>query len=256
MRYNTPMALSWSDRRKTLYTAVAGVLVLIALLYVYETFFTTAPTCFDTIQNGNEHGIDCGGSCALMCANEAKPPKVLWSRIFQTGTGNYTAAAYIENDNPGSGAKKVAYSFQLFDKDNQLIIERDGVTNLPPVQTIPIVDVNVPVGTRIPARVLFGFSGVPTWYRVPANSIPVLRVSNQNLNADASKLGAVLSNESLGDARNVMVGAVLFDQSGTALAASRSVVNVAKKSSTPIVFTFTGGVQGVARAEITVLPSF
>ncbi len=239
-----------------MYTAVAAILALVVLVFIYETFFTTPPICFDGVQNGGETGVDCGGPCALVCANQAQPPKVLWSRVFQTSPTTYTAAAYIENDNPGAGAKQVGYSFQLFDANNDLIVERDGVVNLPPVQTIPIIDVNIPVANRTPARVLFGFSGVPTWNKIPAAAIPALRVSGQNLSTDASKLQATLNNDTLQSASNVTVAAVLFDQSGTALAASRSIVNVSKKSSTPVVFTFPGGVQNVVRAEITVLPSF
>jgi len=256
LRYNTLMALGWGARRKTLYTAVAGILALGAIVYIYETFFTTLPTCFDRIQNGTEQGVDCGGSCALVCSNQARPPVVLWSRVFQTSPTTYTAAAYIENDNPGAGAKGAKYSFQLFDADNQLIIERDGVVDLPPVQTIPIIDVNIPVANRTPARVLFGFSNIPTWNKIAQGTIPALRISGQSLASDSSKLQATLTNDSITDARSVTVGAVLFDESGTALAASRSVVSVSRKSSTQVVFTFPGGVPNVVRAEITVLPSF
>ncbi len=243
-------------RRKSLYTSVAGVLALVVLVFLYQTFFTAAPTCFDKVQNGSEAGIDCGGSCALQCPQETHAPVVLWSRVFQTSATTYTAAAYIENDNPGDGAKRVGYSFQLFDADNQLIIERDGTVDLPPVQTIPIIDVTIPTGTRTPARVLFGFSGLPTWYKIPLAAVPSLKVSGQNPNADWSKIEATLTNDSLLDAHNVTVGAVLFDASGTARAASRSILSVAKKSSVPVVFTFPGGVQNIVRAEITVLPPF
>jgi hypothetical protein len=243
-------------RRKSLYTSVAGVLALVVLVFLYQTFLTAAPTCFDGVQNGNETGIDCGGSCSLVCANTAHAPVVLWSRIFQTSPTTYTAAAYIENDNPGAGAKRVGYSFQLFDADNQLIIERDGTVDLPPVQTIPIIDVNIPVTNRTPARVLFGFSNLPTWYKVQSAVVPKLSVSNQNLAADASKLEATLTNGSFIDAHNVVVGAVLFDASGTARAASRSILSVGKNSSVPVVFTFPGGVSNIVRAEITVLPPF
>ncbi len=239
-----------------MYTAVAGVLGLVVLVYGYATFFITTPTCTDGVLNGTEHGIDCGGGCALVCRNEAEAPKVLWSRVFKVSEGSYTAAAYIQNDNPGAGAKRVAYSFQLFDEENQLIIERNGIVDLPPVQTIPIIDANIPLANRAPTRVLFGFSGVPVWEKVAATKIPKLRITAQSLALDGSKLQATLSNESTVDARNVTLGAVLFDASGTARAASKSTLNVSKKSSTPVVFTFPGGVQGVVRAEITVLPSF
>lgn len=254
--YNTVMALSWSDRRKVMYSAVAAVVALLVLIAVYETFFTITPTCFDGVQNGNEHGVDCGGSCALVCRNEARAPIVLWSRLFQTGASTYTAAAYVQNDNPNAGSKNVEYSFQVFDADNQLIIERDGVTDLPPVQTIPIIETNIKIPNRTPARVLFGFSDIPTWYKVPTSTVPKLIINDQTLAADASRLSATLSNLSFFDAPKTTVGAVLFDSTGTARGASKSVVSVPQKSTTPIVFTFPGGVPNIVRAEITVLPHF
>jgi hypothetical protein len=253
--YNGGM-LSWSQRRKFLYTTAAGFVTLIVLAFVYQTFFTAAATCFDNKQNGDEHGIDCGGSCSLICPGEAHAPRVLWSRIFQTGASTYTAAAYVENDNPGAGARRVPYSFQIFDADNQLVIERDGVIDLPPVQTIAIVEPNLSIPNRQPARALFSFGAVPVWHAVAPQSVPALRVSGQQLAADGSRLSATLANGSLAEARSVTIGAVLFDASGTAQAASKSTVSVPAKSSVPVVFTFPGGVSGIVRAEITVLPPF
>lgn len=250
------MASAWSRQRKTLYGGVAGTLVLVVLVWVFLTFFTTAPTCFDGTQNGSERGVDCGGGCALVCRSDAKAPVVLWSRVFQTSPGYYTAAAYVQNNNPGAGAKQVSYSFQLFDSTNTLIIERGGLVDLPPVQTIPIIEPNIPVKNQTVARVLFGFSVIPTWEKIPQKDLPSLRVAGQGLAADGSRLEAVVENSSLIDASGVTVGAVLFDASGTAVAASKSSIDVAKKSAAPVVFTWPGGVLNVVRAEITVLPSF
>jgi len=246
------MALSWGKRRKFLYTTVASVIGAIALVSAYYTFFTHTPSCFDRTQNGDERGVDCGGSCSLLCQDQSKPARVQWSRIFKTSDGVYTVAAYVQNDNVGAGARKVGYSFQIFDANNSLIIERDGVVDFPPVQTIPIVEQNIRIQNREPARVLFGLAAEPVWYKV---SVPKLVVKNLNLAEDASKLQAVLSNDSTKDTK-VSVAAVLFDAQGVARAASRSQLTVPKKSSSPVVFTFPGGVPDIVRAEVTVLPAF
>lgn len=249
------MASSWGKRRQSLYLSVAGVIVLLALLYIYSAFFTTVPTCFDRVQNGNERGVDCGGSCALICQSDAKAPKVLWSRVFETSPGYYTAAAYIQNDNIGAGAKSVGYSFQIFDSRNQLIIERDGVVDLQPAQTVPIIEPNIPIHNQTPARVLFGFAAPPEWQYVQAGSLPRLSVKGQDLAPDGSRLSATVTNDSLLDAPSATVSAVLFDASGTARAASKSTISVREKSSVPVVFTWPGGVTDIVRAEITVLPA-
>jgi hypothetical protein len=235
-----------------------GIIVLVVFVYlVWASFFNTAPTCFDGKQDGTETGIDCGGSCSLLCADTAHQPTVLWARPFQTGTNTYTAAAYIQNDNAGAGAKGVQYSFQLFDANNSLVKEVDGTADLPPVSVVPIMVPNISVGNRTVTHVQFAFSAPPVWYKVPPNSLPTLYVSQQNLAADGSRLSATLSNQTLLDANNVTVTAVLFDSQGVARAASKSLVQVvAAQSSQTVVFTWPTGTPNIVRAEITVLPSF
>jgi len=253
------MALTWSGRRKLIYYSV-GVVVLVVLVWVtWALFFNVPPTCFDGKQNQGELGVDCGGPCSLLCADTAREPVLLWSRAFQTGPTSYTAAAYIQNNNPGAGAKNVAYSFQLFDANNNLVVKRDGVANLPPITTIPIIEPNIIVGNRTVVRVQFAFSNTPpaVWNKVSASSMPMLSIAEQNLNTDASRLGATVVNDTLTDAQNVTVAAVLFDSGGVARAASKSlIVYVPAKSSMPVVFTWAGGVPNIVRAQITILPSF
>jgi hypothetical protein len=161
----------------------------------------------------------------------------------------------VQNPNVGAAARNVAYSFQLFDEKNALVVERIGTINIPPVQTVPFIDPNINVGNRTVARAIFAFSQEPVWQRVGA--LPTLRVGNQYLSEDGSQLSATISNESITNADKVTVAAVLFDRSGTARAASRSLISrVPRKGSQNVVFTWPGGVKGIVRAEITVLPSF
>ncbi len=249
------MALSWSSRRQLLYYIVAGIVGLIILSFGWKVFLTTTPTCSDGIKNGSELGVDCGGSCSLICKNSAYQPRVLWARAFETDTHVYSAAAYIQNPNPGAGARAVRYSFQLFDENNVLVVEREGVTDLPPMNLIPIVETNMNVGLRTVARTLFSFSEVPVWNTI-SGSRPDLHLTGQQLEADGSRLSATLTNNSLEDAGRVVVVAVLFDGDGIARAASKTTLTMARKSSQPVVFTWPRGTPNIVRAEMTVLPSF
>ncbi len=249
------MALSWSNQRKFLYAGVVAVIAVAFLLVVYLQFFTTAPICFDGTLNGDEHGIDCGGSCALFCTDQARPPIVLWARVFEVGPSTYTAAAYVRNPNPGAATRDVAYSFQLFDEKNLLVTERTGTIDIPAVQTVPFIDTNINVGNRTVTHALFAFSEEPRWYK--AASVPQLRVRNQYLAPDASQLSATVANDSINNVDKVTIVAVLFDADGIARAASRSVLQrVPRKGSQDVTFTWSGGVKNIIRAEITVLPSF
>lgn len=249
------MALSWGKRRKLLYTTVASIIALGALLWAYQAFLAKPPTCFDGALNQDEHGVDCGGSCALLCRSESRSPVVLWSRAFEVAPNTYTAAAYVQNPNPGAAARRVAYSFQLFDDQNALVVERVGTIDIPPVSVVPFIDPNINVGNRTVARAIFAFSQEPVWQRTA--ELPALRVGNQYLSSDASRLSATIYNDTINTTGTVTVAAVLFDASGTAKAASRSVLpRIPRKGSQDVVFTWPNGVRGIVRAEITLLPSF
>lgn len=251
------MSLSWSARRQLLYYAVGIFLATILLFVVWDAFLTREPTCEDGIRNGNETGVDCGGSCPNICLEEARSPNILWARGFETSPQTFTAVAYVENRNPGAGAKQVPYSFKLYDEKNDLVVEREGLVDLPPVPQVPVILPNIDIGNRTVARTLFTFTAVPQWERVRAETLPQVRITEQALTADGTRLSALIVNEGLQEVRNVRVMGVVFDTAGVARAASVALLErIPAKASLPAVFTWSGGVAGTARAEITVLPDF
>jgi hypothetical protein len=254
------MVMTWSGRRQTIYSAVGAVIVLILLITLYETFFTAPATCFDGKQDGTETGVDCGGNtCSLICADAAHPPVALWARAFSTNPGIYSAVAYIQNNNVGAGARGVPYTFKLYDKDNILLAERDGVANLPPVQNTPITEANIDVGNGVVVHTLFEFTTDPpaVWNKVAAGGYPQLTSSSPVPNADYSKVSTTLVNNTVAEVKNVSVVAILYDQNGTAIATSKSIIpSIPAKSQQPVVFTWPQGVNGVVKSEIIVLSPF
>ena len=250
------MALTWRGRRQVLYYAVGGFVAFVLLAVLWVSFFSDRPTCFDGIINGTETGVDCGGACAALCPADTRPPVVLWNRPFQTGGNTYSAVAYIENRNVGALARDVRYSFKLYDERGVLVVERLGTTDLAPAALVPIVETGIDVGNRIAVTSEFRFAD--EWLRWERNTeeLPVLRATQQNLAADGSRLTATIVNDSIFEARNVSVVAVLFDGAGVARAASKSILpRIERQSSEPVIFTWPNGVQNIVRAEISTLPS-
>ncbi|MDE2213022.1 MAG: hypothetical protein KGJ34_00595 [Patescibacteria group bacterium] len=251
--------MSWAMRRKLLYGGVTALVALIIILWIGFHFFATAPSCFDGKQDQGETGIDCGGPCARICSDEARAPVVLWSRAFQTAPGVYTAAAYVENPNSAqnAGAYSVPYAFRLFDSNNVLIVERDGVMDIEPQQVVPVIEANIPTGTRTVAHTFFEFStNAIQWTKIPQSSLPSIEVEGENLSSDGSSLSVSIVNAGDSAISNLTLAAVLFDASSTAQAASESLLQpIAPGSSQNVVFTWPSGVPNVIRAEITPLPA-
>lgn len=248
------MTLGWSARRKLLYTAVISVMGVVLLIVGYQVFIDRPPTCSDGLWNGDERDIDCGGSCVRICTQDARDPVVLWARSFSISPGSYTAAAYIENRNQNALARSVRYSFQLFDEKNILIVERAGITDIPPVQATPIVETGIDVGNRTVSKTYFSFSSVPVWEK-NTTPLPPLQVGNQSLASDGSRLSATIYNNTVETVGRTVIVAVLFNTEGTAIAASRAVISgINKRSSQEVVFTWPNGTPGTTRAELTLLP--
>jgi len=243
----------WSTKRKRIILTIIFAVLIVFIAVSAYLIFHRAPTCFDGKQNGEETGADCGGGCALLCTQESRAPVVRWARAFRTSSQTYTAAVYVQNPNQGAGAAAVPYSLQLFDDRNLLVVEIEGSLDIPPVQTVPVVVPNINVGTRTVSRTLFTFTEEPVWRKT--GPLPVLRIQNQRLSAAGARLSASVYNDSNSEARDAVAAAVLFDSQGIARAASLSrIQSIARKAAQEVVFTWSGGVPDIVRAEITVLP--
>lgn len=236
-----------------------GVVLIIVLAvggWAAYSATSTPPICFDGKQNGGEAGVDCGGPCSKLCPNQAHAPVVLWTRAFQTSPGVYAVAAYVENNNTGAGAKQVPYAFRLYDEQNLLVVEKDGVADIPPQEIVPLFESNINAGTRTVAHAFLEFSQTPVWNKPALGTLPSVRVTNLQLESGSARLSADVVNEGSSDLNTLTLVAVLFDANGTAVNASKSTLGrIPRGASQPVVFTWPAQNAGVVRAEITPVPS-
>ncbi|MEK7113905.1 MAG: hypothetical protein AAB873_03715 [Patescibacteria group bacterium] len=218
--------MTWAFKRQLLYMSVVVLFVVGVLFYFILPSFKENPTCMDGKQNGSETGVDCGGSCLLVCAFEADPLSVLWTRTFQVIPGRYNAVAYIENHNKNAAVQKIRYKFRFSDKDNIYIGKREGETFIPPSGKFAIFEAGIGVGNSIPVYTSFEFTEMPVWKDVEEDKMDQLkllisdiRLENQNTNP---RLSAKLRNTSLLSVPEVDVVVILYDKEGNALSASRT----------------------------------
>ncbi len=233
--------LSWSAKRKLLYTSafVAGVALFVAAPTAYVLY--RPPTCADGKMNQAEQGIDCGGPCVNLCQEKELDPIVLWQRSFEVGPGAYNVIAYVQNPNLNSAAIQVPYIFRLYNSEHVLIGERTGKANLPPNKSLPVFEANVPSGKQIPARVSFEFRAKPYWVR-QQSIFPDVQIHNISISREDSRplLSAEIANKELVSYDRVPVVAILYGLDGNAIAASRTILDVLEGQSTqPVVFTWT-----------------
>jgi hypothetical protein len=237
------MSLTWSSKRKLTYFSIVMVFFIVGMTILLWPYFNREPTCFDGKQNGDETGIDCGGSCLLVCTAENYRLVTLWARAFPVTGGNYNLMAYVENQNRESGISRISYEFRAYDENNIFLGRRDGTTFITSNDRTAIFEPGLVAGNRIPSRVDFTFTSVPVWIRVNREQRNALSVSVEDkvvLNVFTSpKVTANVVNNTLIDMKNVDVVAILYDELDNVINVSKTFIpTLSKNSKAPVVFTW------------------
>lgn len=230
----------WATKRKLGYSllTIFALVIFIAVplfLILYQT-----PTCFDNEHNQDELGVDCGGSCVLVCRNTHLEPIVHWQRSFRVTDSVYNAVAYVENPNIEEGVNNISYLFKVYDKDGSLLAKREGVTFIPKQKAFAVFEGGIAVGERAPVRTTFEFTGDAQWTKNTSRD-PEIFVTNKALTNEefAPRIDAVLDNRSLETIENVEIVALVYDDDRNAIGASRTLIeDVEKAEKKSLVFTW------------------
>jgi hypothetical protein len=251
--------MSWGTNRRntvlfTLFLFIGVPVGAIAFLLFYNP-----PTCFDAKQNGGETGIDCGGSCQLLCTNQVTEPVVIWERQFRVVDGIYNLLAYIENPNPSAYVRDANYVFKVYNEDNVLIGEKKGTTSIAPKSVRPIIENNVNTFKQVPTRVTFEFVGDLIYEQTePKDSIVIIKDEFLENEDTSPRINAKIQNISLKNIENIDVVVLVYDVFDNVLGTSSTFVNnLNSEEVKDIVFTwpqiFT---DEVARIELIPLYDF
>src|SRR3989344_5980909 len=131
----------WASRRKNIYLGVMVIVLSAVSFTIFWKFWYTAPTCFDRFENGDETGVDCGGSCSLICSADAMKPIIRWDpRLFEVSPGLWSVLIYVENPNVNAMATYLPYTFTIYDENNSVFAVRNGATILPRNKTVGIFE--------------------------------------------------------------------------------------------------------------------
>lgn len=218
--------MTWAARRKLLYSAIVLAVFGLFLFLVLRSALDKAPTCFDRRQNGDEFGVDCGGSCARYCEGMVSDPKIRWRRTFPIAEGLAHAVAYIEHSNPNAALREIQYEFRVFDEKNELITTRTGTTFLGTLGRTAIIEPLLSIGDRVPAVTNFEINKMSFWERPSAESNKILiktdRTDIESAGLNLTKVSAELSNQSSVKLKNIQVIAILYDAKDNAITASKT----------------------------------
>lgn len=232
--------MSWAAQRRTTIILLLGSLFFVLFVLPYILSHRVVPTCTDGIQNGEETGVDCGGSCALVCKDAVRDIKILWARIFPSRAGVYDVVAYVENPNFNIASTRVPYTMTLKDATGAMITTLSGETWIGPNERFAIFEGNVKTGDRVPESVIVTFPADIIWYSAPKRE-DIFSVAGKDMkDADKRpKLVASLISRYPQTLRNVDVTAIVYDRRGAPIAVSSTIVEkIAENGMAPLSFTW------------------
>lgn len=218
--------MSWASRRKLIYISSIVLFFFVVVVIPLVISLYKPPTCFDKKQNGDEYGVDCGGSCELLCPSQYVPLNVLWSRMSKVSDGLYNGLAYIENPNINAVAYNLTYTFKLYDKDGILLSERDGITFAPANKIMAVFAPEMYTGKQVPTRVDFNFTSKAVWLKQESSetglSISGMEISRED---SAPRLSATLSNKTTKEIKNIEAIGIVYNADGNTIAFSRTIID-------------------------------
>lgn len=234
------------------------VIVILAVLIGVPLylFLSHPPTCTDGKQDGDETGVDCGGSCALLCPDDSLPMIANGDpQILPVTASTYDVVAYVQNPNVGGEVLKAPYTFNLYSASSTIPLKTiQGTTFIPKNSSFAIFEGPITVNGIAPTHATFVWGNL-AWQK-DTSATPALAVKSIVLSRaqTAPRIDASLENSSLNTVSNIELTALIFDQNKNIIAASKTVVDSLEAGqSAPLVFTWPTAFSS-ATTTIEILP--
>jgi len=234
----------WSKRRKRIIFSIIVTALVVLIGAPLFFLFYRAPTCFDGKHNGDETGIDCGGSCQLLCRAESLSPIIKGDpRILSLTNSSFEVVALIENPNVDAEIHRARYSIKLYARDSILPIKTiEGETYVPKGATFAIFEGPFAIDSgALPAKAVFVWDDQSLFWQKDLKPRPELVITNINLSRKDTnpRLEAVIENRSLERVSNIDITALISDQTGSIFAASKTFIDTLPAGGeSPVVFTW------------------
>ncbi len=246
----------WELKRKLMY----GFAVLITLLgvgvYFARGILFPDPTCFDGKFNGFETGVDCGGTCSLVCKQDVATLSVTWAKAVRVSTSTYDLVALVTNSNIDNASHELGYTFAVYDTDGNLIKSYSGSTTAPLDGKFPLIIQNIKLDTQ-PGTVVATITDTNHFKVNESPTSPTIKVTGRRYEkTDISRLYVTIANTKRLLIHDLPVRVLLFDSEDNVYAVGQTVVPTLDKEQTKEIIVTWNPPLPFAPTRIDVYPIF
>jgi hypothetical protein len=230
--------MDWAKHRQWVVISILVAVGAATVLILGFAIFYKTPTCTDGKKDGDETGIDCGGSsCSRVCTAEAQPATVRFARTLMQ-SGRSDLIAYIDNPNTKAYAKDAHFNIEIYRQDGH-VLERHVALSLPPNSSTPLFIPGISADAVQQVFVSFA-DGYPVWTRTSGNS-NAPKASNVLIGSTDShpRITATITNQTAYVENNVPLIATVFAADGSVIAASQTILPILPaQGSAQVIFTW------------------
>lgn len=224
--YNQSM--SWAVERRTFILVILGLVAAAVLAWVIIAILFKTPTCTDSVQNQDEQGIDCGGSCTYLCTELVRYniPTVSFVRALTLSNGRTDVVASIVNKNRTAAVRSARYNVELYGAEQTLIATYSGTTDIPADSEIPLFIPNLFSGNQIVSQAFLTFDDTSLrWFERERE--PVLLETGETvvLGTNTPRVTAIILNNDAVPVSSVKLIATVYDEFSNVIAASQTVIS-------------------------------
>lgn len=225
------MELNWRTQRQIIIFTIYFLIIFIPFSFITYSILKKSPSCYDGIQNADEQGIDCNGSCQLRCDGTYRDVRVNFSRSLKVSDGVYDIFVLLENYNTEVFFPNVPYELSFYSPEGKLLGMASGSLAMLP-QTKSAIYLPKLYMAQEPKTIDFSLSPHKALRFYNTEEIPRnITVENwqaQRGASDSLQVVGQLKNPNNVEVKKVVVYALLYDDTRTVYAVSRTKINSLK----------------------------
>jgi len=232
----------WARTRKRIILAIVLLTVAILVGVPFFLLFYNKPTCSDMKMNGDERGVDCGGSCQRLCSAESLPLIIKGdARVLTVASSTYEVVALVENPNQKAEIYRAEYEIKVYDNITPVPVKIiKGSTYVPRGATFALFEGPFTLDSGVmPNRATLMWQLDTLSWQKAESVVPQVEVIDVALTKASStpRLDASVENLSLGTVNNLDFVALISDTEGNLFAASKTFIDTLLPGEmAPIVF--------------------
>lgn len=232
----------WATRRKGVIFLIFFVALLVVLGGPAYYFLKDNPVCDNGVQDGDESGVDCGGSCSLLCTPDTLPLITRGEmRVLKIATTTYVASILIENPNVDGEVRRAPYKISVYTSGTKEPVKTwSRETYIGRGSIFALFEGPFALTGSGPFRAVFEWGDNLVWEKTEA-PLPLLAVDNMSLSqaSTSPRLEAKLVNRDENTINNIELVAVLSDTNGNTIASGKTFVDsISSGESLPISFSW------------------